>query len=165
VDLPVTIPSLEELYESCGTAYQLSLDVKDIEVVDAVVALTRQIDASGLSRLWLCHSDVAALAQWRLRYPEVRLVNSTELRATTDGPKRRAATLVTKGVDAVNLRAREWTRELIAVFHQFDRLAFGWDLQSEAAVLSLFKMDLDAFYSDRSHVIVRALKSFTSQCE
>ena len=53
VALPQHIPTLAELYETCGTGFELSLDVKDARAGAAVVAAARDVGAEG--RLWLCH--------------------------------------------------------------------------------------------------------------
>src|SRR4051794_13314544 len=55
--LPPHIPTLEELYATCGTAYELSLDVKDAAAAPAVVAVARKADPEATGRLWLCHPD------------------------------------------------------------------------------------------------------------
>ena len=44
-DLPPHIPTLAELYEACGTDYELSLDVKDPAAVEATVAAARDADS------------------------------------------------------------------------------------------------------------------------
>src|SRR5215218_7991878 len=39
--LPAHIPTLDELYERCGTAYELSLDIKDPAAASAVLGVAR----------------------------------------------------------------------------------------------------------------------------
>ena len=61
----------------------------------------------------------------------VRLVNSTQLGRMKEGPERRAAMLADAGIDAVNLHHTDWTGGLTTLFHRFERVCFGWDLQFE----------------------------------
>ena len=42
-DLPSHVPELAQLYASCGTGFELSLDVKDAAATDAVVAVARRL--------------------------------------------------------------------------------------------------------------------------
>src|SRR3954453_11048093 len=99
--LPDHVPTLEELYASCGTDYELSLDVKDAAVAESVIDIARA--AGAVSRLWLCHPDWERVAGWRGIHDEVRLVDSTRLKTMRQGPERRAAQLADAGIDAVNL--------------------------------------------------------------
>lgn len=144
--LPPHIPTLEDLYATCGTGFHLSLDVKDADAVAAVLAVARGADAE--SRLWLCHPDWKLVASWRALAPAVRLVDSTRLRRIREGPERRAASLAGAGIDAINMHATDWTAGLTTLFHRFERLAFAWDAQFERTLRSLLAMGCDAVYSD-----------------
>ena len=156
-DLPETIPSLEDLYEACGTGFELSVDVKDPEAVDAVVSAARAAGGGAPGRLWLCHPDLGVLAEWRTRFDDVRLVNSTSLRHAQPGPERRAAKLAEVGVDAVNAHHTEWTGGHVALFHRFERLAFAWDAQHTRIVRALARMGVDGVYGDHVDRLVEGL--------
>jgi glycerophosphoryl diester phosphodiesterase len=147
-ELPGHIPTLEDLYATCGTAYHLSLDVKDPAAFEAIVATARAAGRDALTRLWLCHPDLSTLTGWRERCAEVRLVNSTRLLRLDRGPERRAAELAEARVDAINLHHSDWTGGLTTLFHRFERLAFGWDAQHERVLQALFAMGVDGVYSD-----------------
>src|SRR5687767_4543522 len=41
-DLPAHVPTPAELYATCGTAFELSLDVKDPDATERVVAVARE---------------------------------------------------------------------------------------------------------------------------
>jgi glycerophosphoryl diester phosphodiesterase len=155
--LPAHFPSLEELYAECGTAFELSLDVKDAAAADAVVAAARSAGDAAAERLWLCHPDWELVASWRSRYPDVRLVDSTRMRAIKDGPERRAAGLAAAGIDAINLHHSEWTGGHTTLFHRFGVLAFGWDAQQPRVLDELLDMGIDAVYSDHVDRMVDAL--------
>ena len=103
-DLPAALPSLAEMYDACGTDFDLSLDLKDgrsAEAAEAVVAVAR---AAGhdLRRVWLCGGATGALA-WRSVDPTVRVVAGADPRRV--GPwTEHVRRLAEGGVDAVNVR-------------------------------------------------------------
>ncbi len=144
--LPAHVPTLEDLYAACGSGYELSLDVKDPQAAEAVVALAGRRGVAG--RLWLCHPDWRQLVAWRELSPDVHLVDSTRLRRIKEGPERRAATLADAGIDAVNLHHTDWTGGLTTLFHRFGRYAFSWDCQHVRVLEAVVAMGMDGVYSD-----------------
>ena len=156
-DLPEHIPALTELYAECGTSFELSLDVKDPDAIRPTVEAARTAGAEVPGRLWLCHHDWRQVAEWRTTYPDVRLVDSTRLRALREGPERRAAQLHDAGIDAINLHESDWTGGLATLFHRFDVLAFGWDAQFERVLDNLLGMGLDGVYSDHTDRMMDAI--------
>ncbi|HUR19087.1 MAG TPA: glycerophosphodiester phosphodiesterase [Acidimicrobiales bacterium] len=157
--LPPHIPSLEDLYDSCGTSFELSLDIKDPHAAPAVVAIARGLEGA-LPRLWLCSPSWEQTAEWRQLSEDVRLVDSTRLRKIKEGPERRAAVLADKGIDAVNLHHTDWTGGLTTLFHRFERLALGWDCQHERVLAALLGMGIDGVYSDDVETMVDVLNAF-----
>lgn len=157
-DLAGHIPTLSELYDSVGGDLPVSLDLKDPAAFAPAVAAARESGAQ--RRLWICHSDLELLSQWRRADPEVRLVNSTATRRLPHGLERRAAELSSAGVDAINLRGGEWTAGLVALCHRFEVLAFGWDAQYERQLASLIDMGIDAVYSDDVQRMVAVAATF-----
>jgi glycerophosphoryl diester phosphodiesterase len=156
-DLPAWIPSLEELYATCGTSFHLSLDVKDPAAAGPTIEVARAAGSDGLQRLWLCHPDWQVAREWRALSDEVRIVDSTRLRRMKDGAERRAADLASAGIDAVNLHHTDWNMGLATLFHRFDRLCFGWDAQFERVLVQLLRYGLDGVYSDHVDRMVDAL--------
>ena len=155
-DLPGHIPTLAELYDTCGTGFELSLDVKDEAAADEVVAVARRAGDGAAERLWLCGS-LRMTTAWRPRFPDVNLVDSTRLRALREGPERRAAQLAEVGVDAINLHHSDWSAGLTTLFHRFGVLAFGWDAQHERVLDGLLAMGIDGLYCDHVDRMVDAL--------
>src|ERR1700733_5860983 len=51
--LPAHIPALADLYEACGSAFHLSLDVKDVAAAARVVAIAGDVGDGAVGRLWL----------------------------------------------------------------------------------------------------------------
>ena len=153
--LPSHVPSLAELYEACGTDFDLSLDVKDPAAGPAAVAAAR--DAAAEHRLWLCHPEMETLVSWRPLSAGVRLVDSTRLRAIKEGPERRAARQADLGIDAVNLHAADWSGGLVVLWHRFGRHALAWDAQQPRIIDALLGMGIDGVYSDHVDRMVEAL--------
>ena len=156
-DLPPQVATLEELYEACGTAFELSLDVKDPAAARPAMAVASRFGHAP-GRLWLCHHDWEELSRWRGLCDGIRLVNSTRLRRLREGPERRAANLAKVGIDAVNLHHTDWTGGLTTLFHRFERYAFGWDCQHERVIAALLAIGVDAVYSDHVDRMVAALQ-------
>ena len=144
--LPAHIPSLAELVDHCGSAYHLSLDLKDPQSGQAVVDVVREAAPAMLERLWLCSPVWESLLP--LRGTGAKLVDSTRLQRIKEGPERRAATLAANGIDALNMHHTDWSGGMVALAHRFNRLAFGWDLQEPHLLERCLRMGLDAVYSD-----------------
>ena len=144
--LPSHIPTLEELYATAGSGFELSLDVKDPDAAALVIAAARDVSAE--ERLWLCHPELDVVASWRALSEGAKLVDSTRLKRLGEGPERRAARQRNLGVDAVNLHQTDWTGGLIALFHRFDRYALGWDAQLPRILDELLDAGIDGVFSD-----------------
>jgi len=158
--LPSHIPSIAELYDACGTDFELSLDVKDPAALAATLGAASEAGAT--ERLWLCHPDWELVATWREAAGGARLVDSTRLRKMRLGPERRAADLAAAGIDAVNLHWTDWTLGLATLFHRFERYAFGWDAQQPRALAAVLAMGVDGVYSDHVDRLVEAIEHQTS---
>lgn len=157
--LPPHIPALEELYQACGTAFELSLDVKDPAAAGVVVNVANDFDTA-TGHLWLCSPSWEQAGEWRHLSDGIRLVDSTRLRKIKEGPERRAATLAGMGIDAVNLHHTDWTGGLTTLFHRFERYALAWDCQHERVLVALLAMGIDAVYSDDVEAMAGVLASF-----
>ena len=146
--LPPHIPSLEQLLQHCGTQYQLSLDVKDPVVFETIENTVANIDESMLDRQWLCHPNCDLLISKRELTRKCKLVDSTRLVKIKEGPERRAATLSANGIEAFNMHYSDWNGGLVALFHRFNIVSFGWDMQHEAVIENGVRMGLDGVFSD-----------------
>ena len=150
--LPSHIPTLAELYEHCGADYALSLDLKATRSSDvsrlgqAVIDVTASVAPSMIERLWLCAPDWQTLLP--VRGQGAMLVDSTRLARIKEGPERRASTLANEGIDAVNMHHSDWNGGLVTLFHRFQRIAFGWDMQFETVLRPALRMGIDGVYSD-----------------
>jgi glycerophosphoryl diester phosphodiesterase len=160
-ELPAHIPSLGDLYASCGSHFPLSLDLKDPNGLDAVLATCRAADAA--TNMWLCHHDWAFLAAQRGKAHDVQLVDSTRLKRMKDGPERHAARLAHAGIDAVNMHHTDWTTGLTALFHRFERTCFGWDAQHQRVITELVNCGIDGLYCDDAAVMMAAVTASSSE--
>ena len=156
-DVPAHVPTLLELVTELGPTVHLSLDLKDPDAGGAVIDVLQASRPDLLDRTWLCHPDYRVLLPLRGR--GARLVDSTRVARMKEGPERRAATLASEGIDAVNLHHTDWNGGLVALFHRFDRLAFGWDLQETHLIERALRMGLDAVFSDHPDRMVDAYRS------
>lgn len=146
VDLPAHIPSLTDLIERCGSAYHLSLDLKDPQAGQAVIDVVTDAAPEMLERVWLCSPVWESLLP--LRGHGARLVDSTSLQRIKEGAERRAANLSAHGIDALNMHHRDWTGGMVALVHRFNVAAFGWDMQEPHILERAFRMGLDGVYCD-----------------
>jgi glycerophosphoryl diester phosphodiesterase len=155
-ELPAHIPTLTDLLERCGTDYHLSLDLRDDRAAATVITAIRELAPAMVPRLWLCDPDVELLARLRGLDGDVKLVNSTRLNRLREGPERRAATLSALNIDAINMHHTDWTGGLAALFHRFQRVCFGWDMQFEHILRPALRMGLDGVFSDHVGTMVDA---------
>ena len=152
VDLPADVPTLADLYDAVGVGYDLSLDIKSPNAMDATVNAVRAVsEATGIdvvSRTWFCHPDLELVTSWRRRWSDVRLVHSTRLAKVEGGPERHASVLFDRQLDAVNFRAPDWSGGLTTLYHRFGVYCFGWDAHLERVASELLNMGCDAIFSD-----------------
>ena len=146
--LPAHIPTLAELFERCGSGFDLSLDVKDQAAGPVVISTVAECAPDLIPRLWLCQPTWQSLVALRAVDADVKLVESTRLSRIAEGPERRAATLAEHGIDAINMHQSDWTGGLTTLFHRFDRYALSWDLQHERVLHDGFRMGVDGVFSD-----------------
>jgi glycerophosphoryl diester phosphodiesterase len=158
--LPAHIPTLEDLYATCGTGFDLSLDVKDPAAAPGVVAAARAAGGGAPTRLWLCHPDWQLVATWRRPYDDVHLVDSTFLGTMSHGPERRAAQLSAAGIDAVNLHRSQWSGGLTTLFHRFGVHALAWDCQHDRHLDESLEHGVDGVFSDHVDRMMDALSRY-----
>lgn len=146
--LPSFIPTLADLIDTCGTGYHLSLDLKGPGCGQRVLEVVKEVGADLLPRLWLCDPSWQALLPLRDHVDGARLVDSTRLLRIKEGPERRAATLASERIDAINMHHTDWSGGLVTLFHRFDVCAIAWDLQFEHTLRPILRMGIDGVHSD-----------------
>jgi glycerophosphoryl diester phosphodiesterase len=138
------VPRLADLYEACGTGYELSIDLKDPAAGPAVLAVARR--AGAVHRLWLCSDDLDVVSE--LGGSGAHLVHSTRKDRLDVPIERHAARLAERGVDAMNMHHTEWTAGLVSLFHRFGLAAFAWDAQEVRHLRAMLQIGIDALYCD-----------------
>lgn len=159
-ELPEHIPTLRELLQTCGTGYSLSLDLKDPESAAAIVEVITELDTSLLERTWLCEASLNRVIELREQFGDtpIRLVQTTRLERIKGTLERRAEYLARHRIDGINLHRTDWNGGLVALFHRFDQITFGWDMQHAHELREGLRMGLDAVYSDRVDVMADAFR-------
>jgi glycerophosphoryl diester phosphodiesterase len=142
------VPRLADLYAELGSAFELSIDVKDRAAAEPIVGLARDAGNGAPGRLWLCHASVRFLAGLRGQMPDVKLVHSRRRQHIEAPLERHAADLAASGINTMNLHHSEWTAGLVALFHRFDVHAFAWDAQQVRHLRAMLHIDVDAVYCD-----------------
>lgn len=153
--LPSYIPTLQQVFDSCGTDFDFSIDVKDDKAAAGLVNDATEANFN-LQKLWLCHHRIDQTLEIRRRFPDIRVVDSSRLQRIKEGPEMRLALLAEKGVDVLNMHISDWNGGLVTMAHRFNRLAFGWDVQFPHALTDAYRMGLDAVYSDHVDRLVDA---------
>jgi glycerophosphoryl diester phosphodiesterase len=158
--LPGHIPTLLELLQTCGTGYSLSLDLKDPDSAQPIVEAIRGVDAALLERTWLCEPSLDRVIELRESFGDtpIRLLQTTRLDRIKGTPERRAEYLARHRIDGINLHRTDWNGGLVALFHRFGLVAFGWDMQHEHELRTGLRMGLDAVYSDDVDVMSDAFR-------
>ncbi len=154
-ELPLFIPSLEDLYAACGTNFDLSLDVLDPAAVDAVTGAARA--AGAIERLWLCHPSIDQLASWRRRASQAHLVHSTSASGRRRDLAGHAADLRRAGIDAVNLRVNQWHSGMVEAYLSHELITLAWDAQSRRSLEWALSLGIGGVYSDHMEAMVAAL--------
>lgn len=159
--IPPSIPSLDRVYDGCGSGLHLAASVVDEATVDAVVGVAREAGGGADERLWLCSSDWRQAASWRDRSGSARLVQVTRLRAFDEGPERRAATLAAAGIDAITLRESDWNAGLTTLFHRFGLLALAGATRHRHRLDAVLAAGVDAVTSSQVHDLVSAVAALS----
>jgi glycerophosphoryl diester phosphodiesterase len=155
-ELPPEVPTVDELYARCGAGFDLALDMADPRAVDAVVHSASTNAA--VHRLWLTYWHLPVLAQWRRRWPEVRLVYPTLL----IGSARRTTALLDRlaaiGVDAVNVLHHRLGSDLVAAAHQRGLLVFAWGVRRSSGIERAIRRGADGIFADDVGALVAAVQ-------
>ena len=153
------VPRLADVYAELGTAYEFSIDVKDHDVIDPMLAVAAAAGAT--ERLWICSPTVGHLAA-RRETTTARLVHSQRREHIRTPLERHAYDLSTRGIDAMNMHHTDWTAGLVALFHRFDVKAFAWDVQEVRHLRAVLRMNIDGLYCDRPDRMVATVGEWTA---
>jgi glycerophosphoryl diester phosphodiesterase len=156
-ELPQSVPSVDELYACCGAGIDLALDMADPRAADAVVHTASTHGA--VHRLWLTYWHLPVLAQWRRRWPDVRLVYPTLL----IGSGRRSTALLDRlaaiDIDAVNVFHHRLGAAIVAAAHQRGLLAFAWGTRRRSGIERAIRRGADGIFADDVGALVAAVQA------
>jgi glycerophosphoryl diester phosphodiesterase len=153
------IPRLSELYEECGTDFELSIDVKTHAAARPMVEVA--VAAGAAERLWLCTPNVGLLHSLREERVACKLVHSRRKSGLGVPLERHAADLAALGVDAMNMHHTDWSKGLVSLFHRFDVAAFAWDVQEVRHLRGVLRMGVDGLYCDHVDRMVATVAEWT----
>lgn len=145
-DLPESVPTLDQLFDAIGPDVTLAVSLVDDRAFDTALSTARAHGAA--DRLWIRHDDPDVLGAWREKSDDLHLVNTVRISMLKEGAERRAATLRTLGVDALEARHNEWSGGLVALLHRFRRHARATDANYPEVLAQLFRMGLDSIGGD-----------------
>jgi glycerophosphoryl diester phosphodiesterase len=151
-ELPAHMPTLDELYDTCGTDFELAVDVKTAAVAEAVVAVAQRYTVA--ERVWVVAPQPSHLESLDGAHRAVTLRGNV-----IRSGRRRAALALARatGVEAINARWMWWTRSLVDEVHALGLLAFGYDAQQNASLRRAMSIGLDGVFSDHVDRMVAAI--------
>lgn len=152
-ELPSHVPSLAELFSEVGSAFHLSIDLKDPEVPSGI-ARAAESARFPAERLWLCSPDTAVLLRCAESVPGANLVHSTRTARLRSGLERHCDELRASGIGTLNLHHSEWNGGTVVLCHRFGIKAFAWDAQHAEHISAVLGMGIDAVYGDRVDLLV-----------
>lgn len=156
-ELPAHVPTLEDLYESCGTDFELAVDIKSAEAIGAVVAIAQAHDAA--ARLWLFAHRGVAFEELDGAHAAATFHGRTLL-----GPGRRSRLQAAQaaGIEAINCRWLWWRRNVVAEVQALGMKAFGYDAQQPSSIRRCLAVGLDGIFSDHVDRMISALSAAQS---
>lgn len=157
----LNIPRLADLYEVCGTDFELSIDAKIPGVARPMIEVARLVGAA--ERLWVCSPSFSLLASLREEGTPSRLVHSRRRRAISVPLERHAADLAEIGVDAMNMHHTDWSKGLVSLFHRFDVRTFAWDVQEVRHLRAALAMAVDGVYCDHVDRMVTTVAQWSPE--
>jgi glycerophosphoryl diester phosphodiesterase len=149
-ELPAHVASLGELYDSCGTDFDLAIDVRLSDVAAAVVDVARAHSAA--ERLWLVAGTPELLSAWEHLDHTGRFAMSIRL---VERSRRVVTAAHDAGADALNMRWPWWTASYVHRVHDAGLLAFAYDVQSSFALRRCARLGIDGVFSDHVDRLVR----------
>lgn len=143
------IPTLDDLYDSCGTDFDLAIDIKGDGAGAAISAVA---EARGVAqRLWLFTPSTSRPGDVGNAHGGVT-VRIEELR----DPRRRKPLLESlehEGIEVANARWQFWNRSAVREVHDRGMLAFAWDVQWSVALWRCKRLGIDGIFSDHVRVL------------
>lgn len=148
-DLPHEVPSLAALYRTCGTGFDIAIDVLDPAAAGPLVAAAIAAGPGTPERMWLCSPSLTDLASWRPLHPGIHLVHSdSRWRQHRDDLASHVRRLSGLGIEVLNLRHRYCAPVVVSACHSERILLFAWGVQHTWAMRRLVRRGVDGIMSD-----------------
>jgi glycerophosphoryl diester phosphodiesterase len=151
--LPVHIPTLAELYEECGTDFQLSLDILDPRAIRPVIAAAQRFSA--LDRLWIVGAW-PNVSPARAVNPDVHVLSNLQWWQLGPGLPALLRTMREAGICGINMPFWHWNPLQVRRIHASGLLAFGWRANERWQIDWLRRCGCDGIYSDSVGPLVAA---------
>jgi glycerophosphoryl diester phosphodiesterase len=152
-DLPEHIPSIDELYDECGTDFDLSLDVIDTRAITPVIEAARA--RSAVDRLWVV-APWGSVRAWRSVDPDVHIICNVPVARIGPGFASGMKAIRAAGVCGINLPYTWWNPLWVWRVHNAGLLAFGWHAHKAWQISYLHRIGCDGIYSDTVAELVKA---------
>ena len=152
-ELAAHIPTLADLYDACGTDFDLAIDIKGDGAGQSISDVATAHSAA--DRLWLFTPSSNRPNIVGAAHPGVT-VRGRELRRDA-----RAATLDRLRDDRSdfgNVRVPYWRCAAVEAAHARGMLAFAWDVQWSLAVHYCRSLGIDGIFSDHVRLLGKALQ-------
>jgi len=135
-------PPLTDYLAALDEAAVVGVAVPDPATATAAASVARELGRS--DRVWLRSTDLSLLAAVRASDAAVRLVSSVRGGAVPGGIEAHVAAMRDADVDALEMRAPDWTTGHVSLCHRFRRRAWATDAQHAPVVHDLVVMGMDA---------------------
>ena len=151
------VPRLADLYVTCGTDFELSIDAKEPAVMRAM-ADDRARAAGARTAVDLLTGPRAAprrsASRWRTCGSSTPPATARCRPRTSNGT---APISRRPGSTRSNLHHADWTLGTVTLAHRFDLRAFAWDTQETRHILAMLRHGIDGVYCDRVDRMVAAV--------
>jgi glycerophosphoryl diester phosphodiesterase len=154
-ELAPSVPTVDQLLACCAGRVDVALDMADPRAAEAVVESASRHGA--LHRLWLTYWRMPVLAEWRQRWPDVRLVHPTLVLGSVQRSAAFLDRLAAVDVDAVNVFHRRLGRSLVAEAHRRGLLAFAWGARGHRDIDGALRRGADGIFADDLDALVAAV--------
>lgn len=133
---------LSDLLAEIPSGIALGARVEDRTAFDALI---QQVSAVGrCGDLWCRHSDLDELSAWSNEAPEAHFVFVLHAPPPAGSLERQVAQLRAANIDALEMRATNWTSGHVALAHRFGRHAWATDADHPPVISRLLLGGLDA---------------------
>ncbi len=152
-ELAVHIPTLDDLYRSCGTDFELAVDAKGDSGAPAIADVARRHGAA--DRLWVFTPSAVLPGAIEPAHAGVTVRGRQLWRRSRRRELLRH--LAGDGVEVVNARWPYWHRRAVDDVHELGLLAFAWDVQWRLALARCRRLGIDGIFSDHVNLLHKAL--------